>query len=50
VRREVFFEIGGGVAERHTMFLQEGMHVEARFELEQSANLRLAERAGAVAV
>jgi len=32
------------------MFLQQGMHVEARFEIEQSANLRLAERAGAVAV
>lgn len=48
LRREVFFEIRTGVAERDQVFLQQRVHVETRPEAKHPPDLLFAEGAGAV--
>jgi len=48
MRRQVAFKVLGSVAERHLMFLQQGMNLKTRIELQDTTDLALIQRARAI--
>ena len=50
MRRQVVFKIGPGVPQRHTVLLEQGVHLDPRLQSKQTPNLPFRQSASAIGV